>query len=165
MLDTAGNLVGTVGEVLDDVTSGLGQLDTGDLLKGDLLNVDVNVDLDADLAAPINGAVAANANVAAPIDAAVSANILSENSESYAVAQQDAIITQTVTGSAQATSDQISSIDQGSVEPVDTDTASADDSASDAPAPTQEAAPDAPAPTQEPASDDGTVSQADSSTP
>ena len=69
VLDAAGNLVGTVGEVLDDVTDTLGQLDTGDLLKGDLLNVDVNVDLDADLAAPINGAVAANANVAAPIDA------------------------------------------------------------------------------------------------
>ena len=66
VLDAAGNLVGTVGEVLDDVTDALGQLDTGDLLKGDLLNVDVNVDLDADLAAPINGAVAANANVAAP---------------------------------------------------------------------------------------------------
>ena len=135
VLDTAGNLVGTVGEVVDDVTGGLGQLDTGDLLKGDLLNVDVNVDLDADLAAPINGAVAANANVAAPIDAAVSANILSENSESTAIAQQDAIITQSITGSAEATSDQVSSIDQGSVEPVDTDTASADDSASDAPAP------------------------------
>ena len=67
--------------MLDDVTDTLDGLDTGDLLKGDLLNVDVNVDLDADLAAPINGAVAANANVAAPIDAAVAANILSEDSE------------------------------------------------------------------------------------
>ena len=114
VLDAAGNLVGTVGEVLDDVTDGLGQLDTGDLLKGDLLNVDVNVDLDADLAAPINGAVAANANVAAPIDASVAANILSENSESTAIAQQDAIITQSITGNAEATSDQVSSIDQGS---------------------------------------------------
>ena len=62
------------------MTDTLENLDTGDLLKGDLLNVDVNVDLDADLAAPINGAVAANANVAAPIDASVAANILSENS-------------------------------------------------------------------------------------
>ena len=130
VLDTAGNLVGTVGEVLDDVTGTLGQLDTGDLLKGDLLNVDVNVDLDADLAAPINGAVAANANIAAPIDAAVAANILSENSESTAIAQQDAIITQSITGSAEATSDQVSDIDQASLEPVDTDTASADDPAS-----------------------------------
>ena len=113
VLDTAGNLVGTVGEVLDDVTDTLGQLNTGDLLKGDLLNVDVNVDLDADLAAPINGAVAANANVAAPIDASVAANILSEDSESTAIAQQDAIITQSITGSAEATSDQVSTIDQG----------------------------------------------------
>ena len=53
---------------LDDVTDTLAGLDTGDLLKGDLLNVDINVDLDADLAAPINGAVVANANVAAPIE-------------------------------------------------------------------------------------------------
>jgi hypothetical protein len=117
--------------VLDDVTDTLGGLDTGDLLKGDLLNVDVNVDLDADLAAPINGAVAANANVAAPIDASVAANILSEDASSTAIAQQTAIITQTIDGSAVATSDQVSDIGQGSVEPVDTDTASADDPPSD----------------------------------
>ena len=127
VLDAAGNLVGTVGEVLDDVTDTLAGLNTGDLLKGDLLNVDVNVDLDADLAAPINGAVATNANIAAPIDAAVAANILSENSESTAIAQQDAIITQSITGNAEATSDQVSDIDQSSLEPVDTDTASTDD--------------------------------------
>lgn len=128
VLDAAGNLLGTVGEVLDDVTDTLAGLNTGDLLKGDLLNVDVNVDLDADLAAPINGAVAANANVAAPIDASVAANILSEGSEATAIAQQDAIITQTITGSAEALSDQVSDIDQSSVEPVDTDVASADGS-------------------------------------
>ena len=57
----------------------------------------------------------------------MAANILSENSESTAIAQQDAIITQTITGSAVATSDQVSDIDQSSVEPVDTDTASTDD--------------------------------------
>ena len=108
VLDAAGNLLGTVGQMLDDVTDTIDGLDTGDLLKGDLLNVDVNVDLDADLAAPINGAVAANANVAAPIDAAVAANILSEDSESTAIAQQDAIITQSITGDAEATSDQTS---------------------------------------------------------
>jgi hypothetical protein len=129
VLDSAGNLVGTiggVGGVVDDVTDSVGELDTGDLLQGDLLNVDVNVDLDADLAAPINGAVAANANVAAPIDASVAANILSEDSEATALAQQDAIITQSITGSAEATSEQTSVIDQGSTEPPDTDTASAD---------------------------------------
>ena len=129
VLDAAGNLVGTVGDIVDDVTDTVGQLDTGDLLKGDLLNVDVNVDLDADLAAPINGAVAANANVAAPIDASVAANILSDDSQAAAMAQQDAIITQSITGTAEATSDQTSNIDQASVEPPDTDTASADDDA------------------------------------
>ena len=60
------------------------------LLDGNLLNVDVNVDADADLAAPINGAVAANANVAAPIDAAVGANVGSVGSDAVAVSQQDA---------------------------------------------------------------------------
>jgi hypothetical protein len=129
VLDAAGNVLGTVGEVLDDVTDTLAGLNTGDLLKGDLLNVDVNVDLDADLAAPINGAVAANANIAAPIDAAVSANILSNDSEATAIAQQDAIITQSITGNAEATSDQVSTIDQSSLKPVDTDTASTDDPA------------------------------------
>ena len=129
VLDAAGQVIGTVGEIVDDVTDTVGGLNTGDLLKGDLLNVDVNVDLDADLAAPINGAVAANANVAAPIDASVAANILSDDSEATAIAQQDAIINQTITGSAVATSEQVSDIDQGSVEPPDTDTASTDDPA------------------------------------
>ena len=118
VLDAAGNLLGTVEAVVDGVTDAITQLNTGDLLKGDLLNVDVNVDLDADLAAPINGAVAANANVAAPIDAAVAANILSEDSQSTAIAQQDAIITQAITGESVATSDQVSDIDQSSTEPT-----------------------------------------------
>ncbi|MDP3968766.1 MAG: hypothetical protein Q8Q02_10820 [Nocardioides sp.] len=123
VLDAAGNIVGTIGQIVNDVTDTINRLDTGDLLKGDLLNIDVNVNLDADLAAPINGAVAANANIAAPIDAAVAANVLSENSQATAVAQQDAIISQTISGTAQATAEQTSAIDQSSVEPVDTDTA------------------------------------------
>ena len=57
----------------------------------------------------------------------MAANILSEDSEATALAQQDAIITQTITGNAEATSEQTSDIDQSSVEPVDTDTASTDD--------------------------------------
>lgn len=40
--------------------------DPADALDGDLLNIDVNVAADADIAAPINGAIGANANVAAP---------------------------------------------------------------------------------------------------
>lgn len=144
VLDAAGNLIGTVGEIVEDLPGVINQLDTGDLLEGDLLNVDVNVDLDADLAAPINGAVAANANVAAPIDASVAANILSDSSEATAIASQQAIITQAISGSADATSDQVSDINQSSVEPPDTDTASADEPAT-APAPvtTTEPAPSA----------------------
>ena len=42
---------------------------------GSLLDANVNIHANANLAAPIDGAVAANANVAAPIDAAVAANI------------------------------------------------------------------------------------------
>ena len=71
-----------------------------------------NLDADADIAAPINGAVAANANVAAPIDAAVAANIGSVDSDAVSVAQQDAIINQDITGSAEANSDQASDIQQ-----------------------------------------------------
>jgi hypothetical protein len=82
------------------------------MLDGNLLNVDVNVDADADIAAPINGAVAANANVAAPIDAAVGANVGSVGSDAIAVSQQDAIINQDIQGSAEATSDQQSDIEQ-----------------------------------------------------
>ncbi|MEU5697205.1 peptidoglycan-binding protein [Actinosynnema sp. NPDC020468] len=81
-------------------------------LDGGLLNVNVDLAADLDLAAPINGAIAANANVAAPIDAAVSANIGSIGSEATAVAQQDAIIHQVINGSAEANADQNSGIDQ-----------------------------------------------------
>lgn len=86
---------------------------TGGLLDGNLLNVNVNVDLDTDLAAPISGAVAANANVAAPINAGVAANIGSIDSDAIADAQQDAIINQSITGEANATANQDSTISQG----------------------------------------------------
>jgi hypothetical protein len=78
-----------------------------------LLDLDVNVDLDADAAAPISAAVAANANVAAPIDAAVSANVLSPDSTSMAVADQDSVIVQDLDGTADASVDQDSTINQG----------------------------------------------------
>ncbi|GAA3028334.1 peptidoglycan-binding protein [Actinokineospora globicatena] len=90
-------------DIPDDITGAL---------DGGLLNLDVNVNADLDLTAPINGAIAAQANVAAPIDAAVSANIGSTGSEATAVAQQQAIITQDITGNATATADQISDVDQ-----------------------------------------------------
>jgi hypothetical protein len=85
----------------------------GVLDGGPLLNVDVDLSLDADIAAPIAGAVAANANVAAPIDAAVAANIASIDSDAVAVADQDAIIVQDLDDViAHATADQDSTITQ-----------------------------------------------------
>ena len=86
--------------------------DTGGMLDGNLLNVDVDLAADLDLSSPIAGAVAANANVAAPIDAAVAANVGSIDSEAVAVSQQDAIITQDINGNATATADQQSDITQ-----------------------------------------------------
>ncbi|HEX2195274.1 MAG TPA: peptidoglycan-binding protein [Candidatus Limnocylindria bacterium] len=87
-------------------------IETGDALSGDVLDVNVDIAADADVAAPIAGAVAANANVAAPIDAAAAANIASVDSDAVAVANQDAIIDQSIEGDATATSDQDSQINQ-----------------------------------------------------
>jgi len=85
----------------------------GSLLDGPLLNVNVDAQLDANIAAPIAGAVAANANVAAPIDAAVSANVGTIDSTATAIASQDAIITQHLDGvTAEANTDQQSNITQ-----------------------------------------------------
>jgi hypothetical protein len=84
----------------------------GDTLQGPLINANVHVTLDANLAAPIAGAVAANANVAAPINAAASANVGSVLSSSIAVADQTALIEQTITGVAHASVDQTASVTQ-----------------------------------------------------
>ncbi len=86
--------------------------ETAGVLDGNLLNVDVDLAADLDLASPIAGAVAANANVAAPIDAAVAANVGSVDSEATAIAQQDAIITQDIDANAEATADQQSDVTQ-----------------------------------------------------
>jgi hypothetical protein len=88
-------------------------LDPSSLLNTSLLNVDVDLALDADVAAPIDAAVAANANVAAPIDAAVSANVLSVDSDAAALADQDSIIAQDLDGQAIATATQAADLDQG----------------------------------------------------
>ena len=77
-----------------------------------LLDLNADLDLALDLAAPVDAAVAANANVAAPIDAAVSANILSPESTSIASADQDSIIMQDLDGTAVAEATQDSTIDQ-----------------------------------------------------
>ena len=102
-----------------DATGGTGDLTgttsdaVGSLSDGNLLNVNVDLNGDLHLAAPIDGAVAANANAAAPIDASVSANIGSPGAVSVAVANQEALIDQNITGDASATADQVSGIDQG----------------------------------------------------
>jgi hypothetical protein len=95
-------------------TPDLGALptDAAGAVNSNLLNVNVDLAADADIAAPINGAVAANANVAAPIDAAVAANIGSIDSDAFAVAQQDAIINQDIEGEATAAADQQSDLRQ-----------------------------------------------------
>jgi hypothetical protein len=95
------------------ITDPVGAISESGLLDGPLLNVEVDAAIDADLAAPVAGAVAANANVAAPIDAAVAANIASVDSESTALAQQTAIINQSLDGvTASATADQQADIIQ-----------------------------------------------------
>jgi hypothetical protein len=77
-----------------------------------LLDINANVDLGLDLAAPVDLAVAANLNVAAPIEAAAAANVLSANAEAVSVAQQAGTIDQTISGSAEATAPQTTDIDQ-----------------------------------------------------
>src|SRR3954470_22682084 len=78
-----------------------------------LLDLNADLDLAIDAAAPIDLAVAANANVAAPIDAAVGANVLSTGSSAQALSDQGVLIDQGITGAATATSPQDSLIDQG----------------------------------------------------
>jgi hypothetical protein len=113
-IDQSDDTVGTQepAPVPADGTSGGTTETVGDPLSGDLLDVNVDLAADIDLAAPIAGAVAANANVAAPIDAAVAANVGSIGSEATAVAQQDAIITQDIDANAEATAAQQSEITQ-----------------------------------------------------
>ena len=78
-----------------------------------LLDLNVNVDLLLDLAAPVGLAVGANANIAAPINAAVDGNVLSIGSEAQAGAYQTGAVHQGIDGNATATSGQQSSIAQG----------------------------------------------------
>jgi hypothetical protein len=95
-----------------EAMSVLDGLDPSALLNTSLLNLDVDLALDADVAAPIDAAVAANANVAAPIDGAVAANVLSVDSSAQALADQDSIISQDLDGVAEANAIQDADIDQ-----------------------------------------------------
>jgi hypothetical protein len=111
--DTVDDVVDTASSVIEGAGGTLTDVSAGDLLEGGLVNVDVRVELDADVAAPIAGAVAVNANVAAPIDAAAAANVASIDSEAVAVASQQAIITQHLDDVvAQATAEQVADVDQ-----------------------------------------------------
>ena len=65
-----------------------------------------NLDGDLNLAAPIDGAVAANANVAAPIDASVAANVGSVDSVAAAIVPAGRDDQQNIDGDADATADQ-----------------------------------------------------------
>lgn len=78
-----------------------------------LLDVNADIDLSLDLAAPIDASIAANANAAAPIDAAAAANALSEGAIASAGADQDSVILQDLDGVAEAVSNQTATIDQG----------------------------------------------------
>jgi hypothetical protein len=111
---TAGTTDGATAGTTDPATSvdATDPSNTGSVLDGDLLDVNVDVATDLNLAAPIGGAVAANANVAAPIDGAVAANVASVDSDAVAVAQQDAIINQDINADASATTNQTSDINQ-----------------------------------------------------
>ncbi len=82
------------------------------LTEQSLLELNVDLALDADVSAPIDAAVAANANVAAPIDASVAANVASVGSTAVASADQDSIIVQNLEGEAIANATQDATIDQ-----------------------------------------------------
>src|SRR5688500_6250577 len=97
-----------------------------------ILDLNADLDLAIDAAAPIDLAVAANANVAAPIDAAVAANVLSAGSSAAALSDQGVMITQDIVGDSTAQANQVSDIDQAN-DTVDdgTDGGVADDGATD----------------------------------
>ena len=67
-----------------------------------LLDVNANVDLGLDLAAPVDLAAAANLNVAAPIEASAAANVLSPDAQAVSEAYQHGSIDQSVTGDSTA---------------------------------------------------------------
>jgi hypothetical protein len=102
-------VAGAAGDATQGVTGSADSLLNG----GSLLDANVDIHAAADLAAPVDGAVAANANVAAPIDAAVSANVGSPNAGAEALAPQEVDISQHLDGvEADATATQDASVEQ-----------------------------------------------------
>ena len=98
---TGGSTGGTTSGGVDSLLNG-----------GSLLDANVNIHADANLAAPIDGAVAAQGNVAAPIDAAVSANVASPGAAAEALAPQQVDIQQNIDGNATATAEQTADVNQ-----------------------------------------------------
>src|SRR5689334_3826227 len=78
-----------------------------------LLDVVADLNLDLNLAAPVDAGVAVNANAAVPIDASVSANIASVGSQSLANSPSSSTISQSLEGTAIAEPSQTSDINQG----------------------------------------------------
>ena len=78
-----------------------------------LLDLNADINLALDLAAPIDAAVAANANAGIPVDGAVSANLLSLDSQSLASAGQTSVVQQALHGEANATGTQGADVSQG----------------------------------------------------
>src|SRR5438067_11203 len=99
-----------------------------------LLDVNANVDLGLDLAAPVDLAAAANLNVAAPIEAAASANVLSPDATAVAGAQQQGSIDQGISGSATASAPQHAEVTQNS-DPTTTNDPTAGGTATDGTSP------------------------------
>src|SRR3954462_4205529 len=62
-----------------------------------LLDINANVDLGLDLAAPVDLAAAANLNVAAPIEASASANLPSPDAQAVSLPHQSGSIDQGMT--------------------------------------------------------------------
>jgi hypothetical protein len=104
--DTGGATAGSSGT--GSTSGGVDSL----LNDGNLLDANVNLQGNADLTAPIDGAVAANANVAAPVDAAVGANIGSQGATAEAVAPQQVDIEQNIDATANATATQDAGVSQ-----------------------------------------------------
>src|SRR3954463_6402847 len=78
-----------------------------------ILDLNADLDLAIDAAAPIDLGVAANANVAAPIGGPVGAHVLSVGSEAQSMSDQGVMIDQAVHADATANADQSSDLAQG----------------------------------------------------
>jgi hypothetical protein len=77
-----------------------------------LLDVVADLNLDLNLAAPVDAGVAANANAGAPIDASVGANVGSVGSQALANSPSSSSISQALQGTAVAEPTQNSDIAQ-----------------------------------------------------